>query len=52
MKEVDKRIDILKPVKIVTFDKDHLIRLPAASSMCERVDVQILDKEDLKDFLA
>lgn len=52
VKEVDKRIDILKPVKIVTFDKDLLIRLRAASSMCERVDVQILDKEDLKDFLA
>jgi hypothetical protein len=52
VKEIDKRMDILKPVKIVTFDKDLLIRLRAASSMCEREDVQILDKEDLKNFLA
>jgi hypothetical protein len=52
VKEIDKRMDILKPVKIVTFDKDLLIRLRAASSMCERGDVQILDKEDLKKILA
>jgi uncharacterized protein YacL len=52
VKEIDKRMDILKPVKIVTFDKDLLIRLRAASSMCEREDVQIIDKEDLKNFLA
>jgi hypothetical protein len=51
VKEINNRSDMLKPLRIITFDKDLLIRLRAAASSCNIGMVQILDKEDLKGFL-
>jgi hypothetical protein len=51
VKEINNRSDMLKPLRIITFDKDLLIRLRAAASSCNIGMVQIFDKEDLKGFL-
>lgn len=51
VKEINNRSDMLKPLRIITFDKDLLIRLRAAASTCNIGMVQIFDKEDLKGFL-
>ena len=51
VKEINNLSDMLKPLRIITFDKDLLIRLRAAASSCNIGMVQIFDKEDLKGFL-
>ncbi len=51
VKEINNWTDMLKPLRIITFDKDLVIRLRAAASSCNIGMVQIFDKEDLKGFL-
>lgn len=51
LKKIGKEVDVVKPIRIVTFDKDLIIRLRAVAMNYEPGVVEIIDKEDLKGFL-
>lgn len=51
LKKIGKEVDVVKPIRIVTFDKDLIIRLRAVAMNYEPGVVEIIDKDDLIKFL-